>query len=246
MIYIKNPTEIEKIKKACQIWKEVKTTVTPYIKEGITTLEINNIIKKEILSHNATPTFLGYAGFPYDVCISVNDELIHGFPSKYKLKQGDMITIDMGVTYDNHVCDSAFTIIIGDNLEAKKISEATYASLMQSINEVKPGNHIGDISYVTETVAKKYGYDVIKDFTGHGCGNQLHEDPTIPCYGDKGTGPKLVVGMTLCIEPMLMTGSDEYTTDKNGWTIRSKNHKLTCHWEHMVLVTEFGCEILTI
>jgi len=246
MIYIKNSTEIEKIKKACQIWKEVKTTITPFIKEGITTLEINNIIKNEILSHNATPTFLGYAGFPYDVCISVNDELIHGFPSNYKLKQGDMITIDMGVTYGGHVCDSAFTIIIGDNHEAKKISEATYKSLIQSINEVKPGNYVGDISYTIKSVAKKYGYEVIKDFTGHGCGNQLHEEPSIPCYGDKNTGSRLVPGMTLCIEPMLMTGSDQYTTDKNGWTIRSKNHKLTCHWEHMVLVTETSCEILTL
>jgi methionyl aminopeptidase len=183
-----------------------------------------------MLDNNASPTFYGYGDFPGYICISVNDELIHGIPGIYKLKAGDLVTYDIGVTYNKRICDSAFSIIVPGkpNPEAQKIMDATYESLMESIKKIVPGNHIGDIGHETEVVAHKNGYEVIKDFTGHGCGVKLHEDPIIPNYGKAGEGTKIVPGMTLCIEPMVMTGSDKYYITANG-TVISKNHKLTCH-----------------
>jgi len=246
MVYLKNNKEIEDIEQTCDIWKKVKEEICSKIKEGMTTLQINQLAKESIKKHNATASFLGYGGFPYEVCISVNEELIHGFPSKKLVNSGDMITIDLGITFKKMICDSAFTIIIGQNQEAERISKVTYKCLMEAIDQIKPGCRVGDISSTIEKIAQENGYEVIKDFTGHGCGIKLHEDPLIPCYGVRGTGPKIIPGMTLCIEPMLMTGSDEYYTEKNGWTIVSKNKKLTCHWEHMVLVTDNGYKILTL
>jgi methionyl aminopeptidase len=193
----------------------VKAELTAQTKAGITTIELDKIAGREIIKHKSTPSFLNYNGFPANICISVNEELIHGIPSNYKIKNGDMITFDVGVTFEDHICDSAFTVIVGENEEAQKISDATYKSLMESINIIKPGVYTGDIGYKTEEIAKSSGYEVIKDFGGHGCGNKLHEDPSVLNYGNNGEGTKLKPGMTLCIEPMLMTGSDEYITLDN-------------------------------
>ncbi|MDR2829281.1 MAG: type I methionyl aminopeptidase [Mycoplasmataceae bacterium] len=246
MIYVKSNKEIIGIKKACVIWKEVRQALKDATKVGISTIELDNIAQDVINKHNAIPTFLNYGGFPRNICISINDELIHGIPSKRIIKDKDMITFDVGVTYDGYVCDSAFTIIVGKNIEAQKISDAAYEALMETINLIAPGVHTGDLGRKTESIAQAHGYEVIKDFSGHGCGKKLHEDPQIFNFGKNGNGTKLVSGMTICIEPMLFTGSDQYYIEPNDWTVVSKNHKLTCHWEHMVLVTENGYEILTI
>jgi methionyl aminopeptidase len=181
----------------------------------MTTLELDILIGNEIKRLGGTPTFYKYGDFPNNICISVNDELIHGIPSQYKIKNGDMVTFDIGVTYNEYVCDSAFTIIFGANEEAQKISDATYESLMETIKIIKSQVYTGDLGNVTEKIAKKYGYEVVKDFSGHGCGKKLHEDPSILNYGSINSGVKLVEGMTICIEPMLLTGSDEYYIENN-------------------------------
>ncbi|GMO13467.1 MAG: type I methionyl aminopeptidase [Mycoplasmoidaceae bacterium] len=246
MIYVKTNKEIDGIKKAASVWKAVKQIIEKNVMIGISTNELDEIAGNEIANHGAIPTFLNYNNFPKNICISINEELIHGIPSNRKLKDKDMITFDVGVTLNGYVCDSAFTVILGKNDEAKKISDATYKSLMETIKIVKPDVAIGTLGNKTEEVAKSCGYEVIKDFSGHGCGRQLHEGPNIFNYGKINEGAKLVAGMTICIEPMLLTETDKYTTLDNNWTIVSKNKKLTCHWEHMVLVTSEGNEILTI
>jgi methionyl aminopeptidase len=194
----------------------------------MTTNELDKIALDVITQNNATPTFLNYGGFPKNICISINEELIHGIPSSRKIKNGDMITFDVGVTYMKYICDSAFTVILGINKEAQKINDATYECLIESIKEIKPDNVTGDISNKIENIAKTNHYEVIKDYSGHGCGIKLHEDPQISCFGDKHSGTKLKPGMILCIEPMLMTDSDEYYTESNN-TVVARNHKLTCH-----------------
>lgn len=247
MIYIKSNYEIEQIKKACSIWKEVRDKLTSFIKEGVSLLEIDEYARKLIEDDNGCKAcFHNYNGFPGHICISVNDVVIHGVPTNYKLKYQDMVTCDIGVEYNSYICDAAFTVIIGDNSEAQKISDVCYNSLIEGIKQVKPNNTIGDISHAIQNYVEANGYKVISDFGGHGCGKKLHEDPIILNYGNKGSGAKLRPGMIICIEPMILTDNNAYYIDrKDNWSVISKNHKLTCHWEHMVLVTEDGCEILT-
>ncbi len=247
MIRIKTSEDIKKIKKACEIWKIVRTELPNFVKPGISTHELDIIAKNLIEKNGGTPTFYKLYDFPGYICISVNDELIHGIGNDYKLKPNDLITFDIGVTYQDHVCDAAFSMIVspGNDPDANKILNATYKSLMMSIRQIKPHNHVGDISYKTYEVAKDEGFEVIKSYAGHGCGNQAHEDPIIPNFGTPNSGIEIVPNMVLCIEPMLMTNSDKYRIKPNKWTVYAKNHKLTCHYEHMVLVTSLGSEILT-
>ncbi|MBP5256891.1 MAG: type I methionyl aminopeptidase [Mycoplasma sp.] len=248
MILLKTPEDIKKIKKACAIWKIVRTELPNYVKPGITTHELDLIAKELIEKHGGKPTFYKLYDFPGYVCISVNDELIHGIGDNYVLKANDLITFDIGVTYQNHVCDAAFSMITppSNNPIANKILNAAYKTLMASIEQIKPNNHIGDISSKTYEIAKNEGFEVIKSYGGHGCGNAPHEGPIILNYGEPNTGIEIVPNMVLCIEPMLMTNSDKFKIKPNKWTVYAKNHKLTCHYEHMVLVTSNGCEILTL
>lgn len=247
MIYIKSEYDINNIKKACDIWKHTKSELTKYIKEGISLNQIDEFAKQIIESKGATCTFRDYHGFKGNICLSVNDVVIHGVPSEYILKKSDMLSLDIGITYNNYICDSAFTIIIGENEEAEKISKVCYESLLEGISKIKPGNKIGDISNAIQVYVENENYHILKDFGGHGCGIKLHEDPMILNYGNKNSGPTLKEGMIICIEPMIMTGSSDYYIDKKDkWSVRSKNGKLTCHWEHMILVTKDGYEILTL
>ncbi len=248
MIYLKTEQDIQAIKKACDIWKLVKKELIELVHIGMTTYEVDTLANKLIKKYGAKPTFYHLYDFPGHICISVNDQLIHGIGNNYVLKPNDLITCDIGITYDDHVCDSAFSWILPPNNDEPKqrLLDATIDCLEESVKIIKPGIYTGDISAKTYEIAKKHGYEVIKDFAGHGCGNKPHEDPLILNWGSKNTGVKLVPGMVVCIEPMLMEDSDEYTIDsKNNWTVCSKNHKLTCHFEYMVLVTDTGCEILT-
>jgi methionyl aminopeptidase len=183
-------------------------------KVGVNLNTLDQKVADLVESLGATCSFYQYNDFPKHLCISVNDELIHGIPKDYTIKANDLVTFDLGITYQNHICDAAFTIHVAPTNETPtKISEATKDALMQAIEVIKPGNYIGDISHRIMTIAKKHGYTVIKDFGGHGCGNHLHEDPMILNYGKPHTGIQIVKGMTLCIEPMLMTGSDAYFID---------------------------------
>ncbi len=247
MIYIKTEKDLVGIRKAAVIWKKVKAELRKQTRPGISTKKLDKIAADVIRKNGASPSFYQYEGFPGYICISVNDQIIHGIASDYILKKSDIVTFDIGVTYEGYVCDAAFSVVLdAGNLEAQEIKEATLDCLRNAINLVKAGTRIGDISYAIQECAYYHGYEVIKDYGGHGCGLKVHEDPIILNYGQPGTGLKLKAGMVICIEPMLMTGSDKYVVDeKNGWTVSAANGKLTCHEEHMVLVTDLGCEILT-
>lgn len=247
MIYIKSNQEIKRIKQACLIWKKIKQVLLAHCKPGVTTLQLDKLANDVCKKYQATASFYQHNGFPSHICISVNEQIIHGVASNYKLNLRDLVTFDIGVTYNGCVCDAAFSVVLDpNNKKANHINEATIDCLNQAILQVKPGNYTGDISYTIQQTAKKHGYQVIKNFGGHGCGLKLHEDPIILCYGKKATGCLLRPGMTICIEPMLMTYSDKYIIDSNNqWTVSASNKQLTCHYEHMVLVNENGCEILT-
>jgi methionyl aminopeptidase len=195
----------------------VRTELPNFVKSGVTTRELDLIARDLITKYQGIPTFHKLYDFPGYVCISVNDQLIHGIGDDYKLKPNDLITFDIGVTYQDHVCDAAFSMIVapGDNPEATKILKATYKALMETIKEIKPNAHLGDICAKTYQVAQSEGYEVIKTYGGHGCGNAPHEDPIILNYGKPHSGIKLVPNMVLCIEPMLMTDSDDYYVESN-------------------------------
>lgn len=245
MIYLKSNKEIEFIKKACLVWKKVRQVLIDNTQPGKTLVELDELARKTIVDNDCETPFHNYRGFPGYNCISVNDVIIHGIPTNYKLKNLDMVTYDVGVSYNGYICDAAFTVVIGDNPEAKRINDVCYNSLLKGIEQIKPNNRIGDISSAIENYVKSNGYHVIKDFGGHGCGRNLHEDPIILNYGEKGTGPLLKPNMVLCVEPMILTDNSSYYIDKDEWSVIAKNHKLSCHWEHMILVTDNGCEILT-
>lgn len=245
MIYLKSKQEIEYIKKACSVWKKVKQVLIENTTPGKSLVELDELARKITIENDCETPFHNYRGFPGYNCISVNDVVIHGIPTNYKLKNLDLVTYDVGVSYKGYICDAAFTVVIGDNPEAKKINDVCYNALLKGIQQIKPNNRIGDISSAIEDYVKSNGYHVIEDFGGHGCGKKLHEDPIILNYGDKGTGPLLKPNMVLCVEPMILTDSSSYYIDKDKWSVIAKNHKLSCHWEHMILVTENGHEILT-
>lgn len=247
MIYIKTEKDVVGISKACEIWKKVKQELKKHTKPGISTKQLDQIAADVIAKHKATPSFYQYEGFPGHICISVNEQIIHGIPGDYILRKSDIVTFDIGVTYEGYVCDAAFSLVLDPtNEQALEIQNATLDCLKAGIDQIKQGVRIGDISYAIQETAFYHGYEVIKDYGGHGCGLKVHEDPIILNYGQPNTGLKLKAGMVLCIEPMLMTDSDEYVVDaENGWTVSARNGKLTCHEEHMVLVTELGCRVLT-
>lgn len=246
MIFIKSKYDIEQIERASTVWKKVRDDFFKFVKLGLSLKELDLRAKEIIESNGCKCAFYNYNGFPGNICISVNDVIIHGVPTDYILKDGDMVTFDVGVEYNSYICDAAFTIIIGKNEEAEKINKICYESLIEGIKKAIPNNYVGDISNAIEDFVNKNGYKVIQDFGGHGCGKKLHEDPMILNYGKPKTGALLKPGMVICIEPMILTDKNEYYIDKKDkWSVISKNHKLTCHWEHMVLITNEGNKILT-
>lgn len=247
MIYIKSQEDIAGIKLACKIWKKVRAKLIKETKPGVSTKKLDQIAADVIYENKATPSFYKHEGFPGYICISVNDQIIHGVASDYVLKKSDIVTFDIGVTYKGYICDAAFSIVLDEaNIEAKNIQLATLDCLKAGIEAIKPNGFVGDISAAIEATALAHGYQVIRNYAGHGCGLYVHEDPIILNYGTAGTGPRLKPGMVICIEPMLLTDNPEVVVDpKTNWTVSAKNGKLTCHEEHMVLITETGIEVLT-
>lgn len=218
----------------------------PFIKAGITTKELDTLAERFIKEHDGIPTCKGYEGYPATLCVSVNDEVVHGIPGKRKLKNGDIVSIDMVIGYHGYQGDAAWTYAVGDISEEKKyLMEHTEKALYEGIKQVKPGNHIGDISHAVETYATKYNLGVVKELVGHGIGTEMHEDPDVPNYGKAGTGPKLKSGMVICIEPMLNLGSAAVGILDDDWTIVTEDGNPAAHYEHTILVTEDGYEILT-
>lgn len=246
MISIKSEHEIELMRKAGYLVSLTHKYLKPFIKAGITTKELDKLAYDFIIEHGGVPSCLGYEGFPATLCTSVNDEVVHGIPSNRKLKNGDIITIDMVIGYKGYQGDAAWTYEVGDISPKKKyLMKHTENALYEGIKQVKPGNHIGDISNAIEEYAKKHNLGVIRELCGHGIGTDMHEDPDVPNYGKKGEGPRLKEGMVICIEPMLNLGTREIYMMDDDWTIKTDDGLPSAHYEHTILVTKDGYEILT-
>ena len=246
MITIKSQREIELLKIAGNIVYQTHQYLKPLIKEGITTKELDKLAEDFIRSHDATPSFKGYEGFPSTLCTSINSEVVHGFPSDRKLKNGDIISIDIGACYKGYHGDSAWTYTVGEvDDKTKQLLEDTEKSLYVGLSQVKPGNRIGDIGYAIEEYAHKHNLGVVRELCGHGVGTSVHEDPEVPNYGIPNTGPRLKEGMVIAVEPMLTLGSPRVYLHDNNWTVDTQDGSLSAHFEHTVVVTKDGYQILT-
>ena len=246
MISIKSEKEIELMRHAGMLVSKMHKFIKPYIKEGITTKELDELCEKFIRDNDAIPTCKGYEGFPATLCTSVNDEVVHGIPSNYKLKNGDIITVDVVIGYKGYQGDAAWTYAVGEISDDKKyLMEHTEKALYEGIKMVKPGNRIGDISHAVEEYAEAHNLGVVRELCGHGIGTDMHEDPDVPNFGRPGCGPLLKEGMVICIEPMLNLGTRRIYQLDDGWTIKTLDGESAAHYEHTVLVTKDGYEILT-
>lgn len=246
MISIKSDREIELLRIAGNIVHETREYLIPYIKEGITTKELDTLAEEFIRSKGATPSFKGLNDFPASICTSINQEVVHGIPSKRKLRNGDIISIDIGACYKGYHGDSAWTFAVGEISPKKEaLMEHTKESLFKGLEQIKPGNRIGDISHAIEIHAKKYNLGVVRELVGHGVGTSVHEEPDVPNYGEAGRGPVLKKGMVLAVEPMLTLGRRDICILDDEWTIETIDNSPAAHFEHTVVVTEDGYEILT-
>lgn len=246
MITIKSDREIELLSIAGNIVYETHEYLKDFIKPGVTTARLDELAEEFIRNHGATPSFKGYEGFPGSICTSVNQQVVHGIPGKLKLKEGDIISIDIGACYKGYHGDSAWTYPVGNISNDKEyLLFHTKKSLEIGLAKVKPGNRIGDISSAIENYALDYGLGVVKELVGHGVGTSIHEDPDIPNFGESGTGPKLKKGMVLAIEPMLNLGSPNIVILDDNWTIETEDYSPSAHFEHTVVVTDDGYKILT-
>lgn len=246
MINIKTSREIELMKIAGAIVGETHKYLIPYIRPGITTKELDNIAYNFIISKHATPSFKGYDGYPGSICTSINEEVVHGIPSNRKLKEGDIISIDIGACYKGYHGDSAWTYKVGKvSKDCEYLMEHTEKALFIGLNQVKEGARIGDIGNAIENYAKEHKLGVVKELVGHGIGSNLHEMPDVPNYGKRGTGPILKEGMVIAIEPMLNLGTANIYLLDDDWTIITADNKPSAHFEHTVLVLKDGFEILT-
>ena len=246
MITIKSEREIELMREAGKMVSMTHQYLKNFIKPGITTKELDRLAEEYIRKMGGVPTCKGYEGFPATLCTSVNDTVVHGIPDNCKLKDGDIITIDMVIGYKGYQGDAAWTYAVGEVSDDKKyLMEHTEKALYEGVKQVKPGNRIGDISNAVEEYANKHHLGVVKELCGHGIGREMHEDPEVPNYGPKGTGPKLREGMVICIEPMLNLGTADIYMLDDEWTIKTDDGKPAAHYEHTILVTKDGYEILT-
>lgn len=247
MISVKSKTELEKMRKAGIIAGNALHFGGQSIKVGMSTFELDKIIHDYIVKNGATPSFLGYGGFPASACISLNNKVIHGIPSKKEIiKEGDIVSIDVGAYYQGYHGDTAYTFAVGNvSEEAAQLLRVTNESLYKAIDQAVIGNRVGDISHAVEEHCTSYGYGIVKQYVGHGVGAKLHESPEIPNFGKAGRGPRLVAGMTLAIEPMINAVGEEVKVLPDGWTVLTKSGSLSAHFEHSVAITSEGPVILT-
>lgn len=247
MIIVKSSREIELMREAGRITASVFDALLPLLRPGVTTMELDRVAEETIRSQNAVPGFKGYGGFPSTLCVSVNDTLVHGFPSKYRLKEGDIVSIDVGAVYKGYNGDAARTFAIGKvSEEASKLIRVTEECFWKAMEIIKPGIYLSDVSHAIQQHAEANGFSIPRDYTGHGIGTELHEDPVIPNYGLPGHGPKLRVGMCLAIEPMLHQGRRDTKVMPDGWTVKTIDGKLASHYENTIVITEGGYEVLTL
>lgn len=246
MIHLKSAREIELMHNAGKLLAATHREIAKMIKPGITTMEINEFVEKFLAEHGATPEQKGFHGYQYATCASINDEICHGFPRKKPLKKGDIVTIDMVVNLRGGLADSAWTYAVGNiSPQKQKLLDVTKECLYKGIEQAVAGNRIGDIGHSIQTYAEAEGYSVVRDFTAHGIGPTLHEDPQIPHYGEPGKGLKLKEGMVITIEPMINEGMWQSKMDNNGWTARTIDGKLSAQYEHTLAITKDSPIILT-
>lgn len=248
MITIKSAQQIEKMRVACRLTKETLDLLEKHIRPGISTAELDKIAYDFVKSKKATPNFLHYNGYPASICASVNDVVVHGIPSKdIILKEGDIISIDMGVEKDGYNGDAARTFPVGEiSDEARRLIDVTKQSFFEGVKFLKHGAKLGDVSYAIQDYVESNGYSVVRDLVGHGIGTSLHEDPSVPNFGRPGRGVKLAAGMTLAIEPMVNMGEYAVWVEDDDWTVSTQDGSLSAHYENTVLITKDGYEILTL
>jgi len=246
MVVCRTKEEIEKIRRAGRIVAEVLRDLREMAQPGVTTRELDRYAEAKIRARGGIPTFKGYRGFPASICTSINEEVVHGIPSDRKLRTGDIVGIDCGVTLDGYVADAAITVPVGEISEdAQRLLRVTEEALYRAIEHARVGNRLYDISYAVQSYAEAHGYSVVRDFCGHGVGRQMHEDPQVPNFGTPGRGLRLRPGLVLAIEPMLNMGTHEVEIAEDGWTVRTVDRRLSAHFEHTIAITERGPIILT-
>ncbi len=235
------------MRRASRIVAEVLAELKPLVKPGITTAELDSFAERRVRELGAVPAFLGYRGYPATLCVSINEEIVHGIPSPRRVvRDGDVVSLDMGAVCDGFYGDAALTVAAGGiTPQARKLMEVTSRSLELALSKVRAGVRLGDVSHAVQEYAEANGMSVVREFTGHGIGRHLHEEPSIPNFGRSGTGPLLKSGMTLAIEPMICLGRAEVVVKNDGWTAVSADGSLAAHYEHTVAVTEDGCEVLS-
>ena len=248
MITIKSAQQVEKMRKSCLLTKECMDLLEKNIRPGINTKQLDKIAYHFYKSKGATPNFLNYNGYPGTICASVNDEVVHGIPSKHRvLKDGDIISIDMGCILDGWHSDMARTFAVGNiSAQAQKLIDVTRESFFEGVKYIKHGAKLGDVSSAIQTYVEKHGFGVVRDLVGHGIGRQLHEDQSVPNFGKAGHGVKLAAGMALAIEPMVTEGDYHVCVLDDDWTVVTDDGSLAAHYENTVIVTKDGCEILTL
>ena len=246
MIIGKSRKEIEKMRAAGRLIAEVREELRRMVAPGVTTLELDRAAEKMIRDAGALPTFKGYHGYPFSICASVNEQIVHGFPSTYALKEGDIFSLDCGATLGGYVGDTATTVPVGrvgdDLLKLIRVAEEC---LERAIQQCWPGKHLGDIGWAVQSHAEAHGYSIVRDYVGHGIGRKMHEDPQIPNYGKPGTRDKIRAGYVFAIEPMINVGTHQTKTLKDGWTVVTLDGRPSAHVEHTIAITEEGPEVLT-
>jgi methionyl aminopeptidase len=246
MVILKSPSEIERIRQSNIIVAEILEILRQKVKPGTDTLKLDKISEELALDRNAKPAFKGYRGYPFSLCASVNQQVVHGFPSKRPLEEGDILSMDFGISYQGYYGDAAITVPVGKvSSVAQRLMETTKDALLSGIERAAPGKRLSDISHAIQSRAEEAGFSVVRKFVGHGIGKALHEDPQVPNYGKPGMGIRLKPGMVIAIEPMVNAGGYEVKTLEDGWTTVTKDGSLSAHFEHTVAITEEGPVILS-
>lgn len=246
MVYLRDPSEIDLIREAAQVVGRTLKMLREHVRPGITTAELDRIAEAYIRSQGAEPAFKGYRGFPASICPSVNEQVVHAIPGGTKLKEGDIISLDVGAKKNGYYGDAAVTYPVGAiDAEAQKLLEVTRDSLAAGIAQARPGNRVGDIGHAVQAVAEANGFSVVRTLVGHGIGREMHEEPQVPNYGPPARGPRLLAGQVIAIEPMVNIGGPDVVTGKDGWTVLTRDGLRSAHFEHTVAIGPDGPEILS-
>jgi methionyl aminopeptidase len=246
MIHRKSETELDRMAHAGGVVVDTIALLRDNVRPGVTTAELDAVAAEYIRSRGGAATFLGYRGYPASICTSPNDVVVHGIPGPYELVDGDVLSVDVGVTYAGYVADSAYTFGVGEiDGEAERLLDVCEAALWAGIEKARAGGHLSDVSHAVQTTTEDAGYSVVRSLVGHGVGRAMHEDPQIPNFGDPGRGPELLPGMTLAIEPMITAGGPDVVVHDDGWTISTRDGSLSAHFEHTIAITDGEPRILT-